>query len=1146
MLYKLFVVPRVDVHASLKLKRKKTAKQKGKETRRTQAPRIPLQRLDIDLMSSIGCKITDDFLIVVDPETRKKRSIGPGTHMPPKTAPPHHRQFKYNGNTYIDGYLQVVSRDHYPTVPTKDELQRFKDLSLIPSSTFLAMEELVDTLRLNVGDPVKITRGEAMDAVGEVLEVNIDTITSTHVYSTVTVALEEGTQVQVSLNSLRKTLAVGDLVSVQDGLHQGSIGWVVSISGNTVNLFDDRTAEGMEVAAHQVAFYQPPKTIYTKTRPDTLQAPVGFHTSRLRMQDISPPAAIKLPSLEVQNPHQRFVGRHVQIIKGHFKDYVGIVKNTERDDWLNIELHPTLKKVHFKMDDIALLGDPELRPLSRFAGPSLPLFAPPIERMAQPTPLSIMPLVPSTPLPEGTSAAIGRAWNPSSRTPNPNSWFPCNSYMDCLLLNENLRVHVILVGTKPMLRDPGWKAGDWEGKRGLWSRSDNTEPGYANVRIGMRLERIPEQYISPTNPSIKSQRVIVIDSTDRARYCHEFFVVKYIADKKECILRPMGNTTDLSLRFKLPASFILDIRPIASFFAVYFAVYLLVAWYSNSVSWFFNSVSLLVAWYSNSVSWFFNSVSSAAAQTLNRPKITRPHGDVLPLHHMFTRFRLKQADLDDNVPVPPPSYTPRPGPSRFRTVKNLPKLPKLTFVNHGHTLQQPNFLPHPFGTVLPSVLPPDHDNPFIDPPESPNPFDLTRHQQKRANQWQRWQIEVLPAVVSALCTCSSPRIIEVILVNFDSLERISIALCPCVEGAPRQLLQRGYFACAPVFPSLAVHLKVLDFASELFVNIAPNTTAWCKAVEAFLDRQGYRLSSEGSLRRRFSNCLLWYNALKDATADHAQTILGIQRETRFSIQQGITLEDLYDKPEPFSSPLWRPTDVPPSPKLQTPRPASKLPMRDDEDDIQPQNPFLEAPLRVRPSNYLRSRCPLCFGGNFSEEHQSKRPDAIVCIDACFTQKRNRRAGVDPPLSHPRTVFLPEEKVKSMERYVEALRGAKTSDTGKRRKLNTIIEDDRFEKSVRGSLRVPKSVLDGCEESFTAADSRRIKASTQFFDETALMGVLCRHDIVLFLASMRSSGEKQHYAIALIEELFQHLPPDFRIGLLYDIGWLLVAPSTLHA
>ncbi|KAI6146782.1 hypothetical protein BKA82DRAFT_4330312 [Pisolithus tinctorius] len=36
--------------------------------------------------------------------------------------------------------------------------------------------------------------------------------------------------------------------------------------------------------------------------------------------------------------------------------------------------------------------------------------------------------------------------------------------------------------------------------------------------------------------------------------------------------------------------------------------------------------------------------------------------------------------------------------------------------------------------------------------------------------------------------------------------------------------------------------------------------------------------------------------------------------------------------------------------------------------------------------------------------------------------------------------------------------------------------------------------------------------------------------------MTSAGEKQHYALALIKSLFSHLPDDFHIGLLYDIGF----------
>ncbi|KAG6807165.1 hypothetical protein H0H92_008576 [Tricholoma furcatifolium] len=74
----------------------------------------------------------------------------------------------------------------------------------------------------------------------------------------------------------------------------------------------------------------------------------------------------------------------------------------------------------------------------------------------------------------------------------------------------------------------------------------------------------------------------------------------------------------------------------------------------------------------------------------------------------------------------------------------------------------------------------------------------------------------------------------------------------------------------------------------------------------------------------------------------------------------------------------------------------------------------------------------------------------------------------------------------MERYVESLRPSRTTPADKRQKQGSVDETDVFEQSHHGSLRIPKSVLDGCEESFTAADSRRVKASTQFFDETALM------------------------------------------------------------
>ncbi len=86
-----------------------------------------------------------------------------------------------------------------------------------------------------------------------------------------------------------------------------------------------------------------------------------------------------------------------------------------------------------------------------------------------------------------------------------------------------------------------------------------------------------------------------------------------------------------------------------------------------------------------------------------------------------------------------------------------------------------------------------------------------------------------------------------------------------------------------------------------------------------------------------------------------------------------------------------------------------------------------------------------------------------------------------------------------------------------------------------SLRVPTAVLDECRESFLAADSNRVKASTAFFADTGLMALLCRHDRVLWLVNMTSAGEKQHYALSLLSKLFQHIPKSMHIGVLYDIG-----------
>ncbi|KAG2031956.1 hypothetical protein BDR03DRAFT_819369, partial [Suillus americanus] len=124
----------------------------------------------------------------------------------------------------------------------------------------------------------------------------------------------------------------------------------------------------------------------------------------------------------------------------------------------------------------------------------------------------------------------------------------------------------------------------------------------------------------------------------------------------------------------------------------------------------------------------------------------------------------------------------------------------------------------------------------------------------------------------------------------------------------------------------------------------------------------------------------------------------------------------------------------------------------------------------RPSDYLRSRCPICFGLDDWRKIYD-RPDIHTCIDTCFTEKCSSDqcgGGPDPP-NPVRLVFLSDDEVTSMEVHVQSCRD-KPLDQGRKRKLT--------------------SVLDGCSDSVLAADEKHEKASTKFFADTGVMAMLC--------------------------------------------------------
>ncbi|KAG2067434.1 hypothetical protein BDR04DRAFT_970511, partial [Suillus decipiens] len=92
------------------------------------------------------------------------------------------------------------------------------------------------------------------------------------------------------------------------------------------------------------------------------------------------------------------------------------------------------------------------------------------------------------------------------------------------------------------------------------------------------------------------------------------------------------------------------------------------------------------------------------------------------------------------------------------------------------------------------------------------------------------------------------------------LQVVNISCCQC-SPAPLQLMMHGLFACTPVAPSLVVDIHVLELVKNLFIQMTPNSTAWCKALEKILNEQGYKLNTKDSLRCWFSYAYHWYTVL---------------------------------------------------------------------------------------------------------------------------------------------------------------------------------------------------------------------------------------------------------------------------------------------
>ncbi|KAI1782383.1 hypothetical protein LXA43DRAFT_1068847 [Ganoderma leucocontextum] len=154
------------------------------------------------------------------------------------------------------------------------------------------------------------------------------------------------------------------------------------------------------------------------------------------------------------------------------------------------------------------------------------------------------------------------------------------------------------------------------------------------------------------------------------------------------------------------------------------------------------------------------------------------------------------------------------------------------------------------------------------------------------------------------------------------------------------------------------------------------------------------------------------------------------------------------------------------------------------------------PADVIPGAPMKSRAD--YGRNFENQHH------------------NVAAGESPWFYEPK-YFISKEQVDAMDARIATARS----------------RPPRQHQS-----QVPESALDECEKSYEAADEKKEKTHGTKFDDTGLMALVCRHDIVLFLANVDTPGEQQKYGIALIDHLFTHLPEQATVVVFYDIGCVL--------
>ncbi|KAH7092859.1 hypothetical protein BKA62DRAFT_745289 [Auriculariales sp. MPI-PUGE-AT-0066] len=313
----------------------------------------------------------------------------------------------------------------------------------------------------------------------------------------------------------------------------------------------------------------------------------------------------------------------------------------------------------------------------------------------------------------------------------------------------------------------------------------------------------------------------------------------------------------------------------------------------------------------------------------------------------------------------------------------------------------------------------------------------------------------------------------------ENLEHRTQFIRTCAHRSlPLSLIERGLFPSGPSSPGFGFTINLIHFLSEIVRSPVASVQGLAGALHRHHRFLGRVLRSNNNVpvlegfRRSLQHALQWF----DVVYARVQLIVAAVSEKG---SNPVLVSDELKHQATLASPTQPSLDSNPSSnRLQTTTPAPD---------------WL--------TQYQKK--PASAGGNIHG-----------AVDGNFSLRHNARSGECPDIDYRMQIILPKS-------FVDAVGRAHN------------IAAKRKPRTYAGI--VPDVVIDECENSHTAADGKKGKATKTSHDDKGVMAFVCRHDIPWFACNIDTPGEQQKYALSLILVVMLHLPESATMALLYDIG-----------